>query len=192
MEKNWIDLCRTRNLPFLDELPSNAMITEAGYILVKDSNGSILPLSSFDKCDNDRKIAVFPCHTLNTADKEKILAVASGLASEWNGTGVLTFSFACQTDGWEYALLNVTEGLCDVARGCFELRGVSGEELLESIESGKPLANFGAFLGLTATGACCRGKLYKAIGVKKVLKAMPSECRENLSPWYARLAEGGD
>ena len=190
MDKIWTKLCRAQRVPVLDGDPGRANFIEAGYVLVKDSQGGVLPLDSFDKCDRVKNIAVFPCHTLNTRDKEQILAAAMGLISAWDGSGVVTFTFACQPDGAEYALLDARQGLGEMAESCFKLRKRSGPELVKGLEKGT-LADWGAFLGLTCAGVLSGGKLCQGANVKEAFQKLPKGHldAESLSPWYRRLME---
>lgn len=190
MNNIWLDLCAAQRVPTLGVEPANAAFSETGLLLVRDKTGSILPLGSFDICDRTKEMAVFPCYLPNTRDYEHILAAASGLMMAWNGLGVVTFRFACQPDSFDFVLLDVMEGSSPYFQHCCALRGLPGEKLLENIESGGSIAEFGAICALSSVGIALGSKLVQGARLTDVLRALPAEAlnKETMLPWYARLA----
>ena len=190
MDKKWEELCAAQHVPVLGGEPGHNRFSEVGMILIKDHLGGIAPLGSFDICDKAGTLAVFPCHILNSRDKEQLLAVSMGLMMAWGGVGAVTFRFAAQSDGPEYALLEVTEGANAFTGHYFTLRGLSENAFMENLSNKGTVEGLGFLPGLPEAGVAAADRLYQGGRLSDIFASLPKELlnRETMTAWYARLA----
>lgn len=193
MDNHWLDICTAQRLAVLEPPVNAERCSETGYVLLRDKRGTVLPLGSFEVCDQTRGITIFPAQTLNTLEKDNTLAAAMGIARLWEGKGVLTFRFANRIDSPDFAVLSVTEGETPAAVQLSELRGFRLDALLSRIDSEEDvLSSVGPLTGLTGISALADGVLYTDFSVQSVLSRIPELSGDTLAPWFRDIIRVSD
>jgi hypothetical protein len=178
--EKWIERCKAQHVHYL-EGAAPARFGVFGFILAWDGQ-SVYPLGAFEMCG---EAAVYPPQTLNPTEESAILATATGLARQWDKTGVLTLRFAKQRDGDEYALISADEALSGAeAKHLLTLRGLWDGEGASFLRPGEKAPEL---LELPVIGVSAGETLYSAPDLRGALTQLPDAARAGFTGWYEKV-----
>ena len=173
---NWMEICRAHGLRFLDgTAPPHLSIF--GFIMGRDAL-SVYPIGAYE-INGD--VVIYPPHTLNPTEDDRLTAVATGLTRSWGKSGIITLRFAKQKDGGDFAVLDVSEELGAETKHMLKIRGLE-EDFLNAANENPP-----ELLEMSNVGVSAGGKLYTAVSIREALMLLPKAARASLTGWFEKI-----